>query len=258
MRTGKIARVIVTMLMLLWYGVGEVRADISVFIDDAITNGTITYTINQETRVITLSVTPSSGNYIKASDIIVEPLVGMNNANARRRVPEIANPIVGKMFVNGKEVSVALNEAIYVFTLPEKYAGAYVTATFHSTEGEIWITGSTKSVDYHANGHYILTDDVLQASVVANLFSGSQTTAFTGIFEGLAKTDGTFPKISGLSPNPLFATINGGTIKNVILDNVNISSGTTAGNVGAICCEATGSTRIYNCGILSGSVGGTG
>ena len=239
------------MLMLLWYGVGEVRADISVFIDDAITNGTITYTINQETRVITLSVTPSSGNYIKASDIIVEPLVGMNNANARRRVPEIANPIVGKMFVNGKEVSVALNEAIYVFTLPEKYAGAYVTATFHSTEGEIWITGSTTSVDYNANGHYILTDDVLQASVVANLFSGSQTTAFTGTFEGMAKSDGTFPKISGLSPNPLFATTNGATIKNVILDNVNISSGTTAGNVGAICCEATGSTRIYNCGVLA-------
>lgn len=256
MRTGKIARVIVTMLMLLWYGVGEVRADISVFIDDAITNGTITYTINQETRVITLSVTPNSGYYIKASDIIVEPLVGMNNANARRRVPEIANPIVGKMFVNGKEVSVALYEATYVFTLPEKYAGAYVTATFHSTEGEIWITGSTTSVDYNANGHYILTDDV-QASVVANLFSGSQTTAFTGTFEGMAKSDGTFPKISGLSPNPLFATINGGTIKNVILDNVDIRSGTTAGNVGAICCEATGSTRIYNCGVLSGTVYGT-
>lgn len=240
--------------MFLWYGAGEVWAEdikSSNIIIEAPTNGTIGSSPQISGREVTLTITPNEGYYIKASDIIVEPLVGMNNANARRRVPEIANRIVGKMFVNGKEVSVALNEATYVFTLPEKYAGAYVTATFHSsTEGEIWITGSTTSVEYNANGHYILADDVT-ASVVASLFSGSQATAFTGTFEGMAKSDGTFPKISGLSPNPLFATTNGATIKNVILDNVNISSGTTAGNVGAVCCEATGSTRIYNCGVLA-------
>lgn len=254
MRTGKIARIIVTTLMFLWYGAGEVWAEdvnASNIIIKTPTNGTIGSSPQISGRKVTLTIQPDEGYYIKASDIIVEPLVDMNNANARRRVPEIAEPIVGKMFVNGKEVSVALNEATYVFTLPEKYAGAYVTATFHSsTEGEIWITGSTTSVDYNANGHYILADDV-SASVVASLFSGSQATAFTGTFEGMAKSDGTFPKISGLSPNPLFATTNGATIKNVILDNVNISSGTTAGNVGAVCCEATGSTRIYNCGVLA-------
>ena len=241
--------------MFLWYGAGEVWAEdvnaSNIIIDETPTNGTIGSSPQISGRKVTLTIQPDEGYYIKASDIIVEPLVDMNNANARRRVPEIAEPIVGKMFVNGKEVSVALNEATYVFTLPEKYAGAYVTATFHSpTGGEIWITGSTTSVDYNANGHYILADDV-SASVVASLFSGSQATAFTGTFEGMAKSDGTFPKISGLSPNPLFATTNGATIKNVILDNVNISSGTTAGNVGAVCCEATGSTRIYNCGVLA-------
>ena len=249
MKTGKIARIIVTTLMFLWYGAGEVWAEdinSSNIIIETPTNGTVE-SQSISGREVTLTITPSSGNYIKASDIIVEPLVGMNNANARRRVPEIANPIVGKMFVNGKEVSVALDEATYVFTLPEKYAGAYVTATFHSsTEGEIWITGSTTSVEYKASGHYLLADDV-QASVVANLFSGSKGAAFVGIFEGIAKTDGTFPKISGLSPNPLFATINGATIKNVMLKDVKISG---SGSVGAIVGEAGGYTRIYNCGIL--------
>ena len=43
-------------------------------------------------------------------------------------------------------------------------------------------------------------------------------------------------------------------VKNLILDNVSISG---SGNVGAICNEADGSTRIYNCGILSGSVSGS-
>jgi hypothetical protein len=67
------------------------------------------------------------------------------------------------------------------------------------------------------------------------------TTAFTGTF------DGGMHIISGLG-HALFNSVNGGTVKNVILDNVSISSGT---NVGAICNEATGASRIYNCGILA-------
>ena len=74
------------------------------------------------------------------------------------------------------------------------------------------------------------------------------TTPFTGSFDGGLHT------ISNLG-HALFNSINGGTVKNVILDNVSINSGI---NVGAICNEATGDSRIYNCGILSGSVGGSG
>lgn len=68
-------------------------------------------------------------------------------------------------------------------------------------------------------------------------------TPFTGTFDGDTHT------ISGLS-HPLFNTINGGIVKNVFLDNVDISGGIN-GNVGAICGEAKGDTRIYNCGILA-------
>ena len=86
-----------------------------------------------------------------------------------------------------------------------------------------------------ASAFYKLETDVSGSGVDAI------TTAFTGTF------DGGMHIISGLG-HALFNTINGGVVKNVILDNVSISGGT---NVGAICNEATGDTRIYNCGVLA-------
>ena len=86
------------------------------------------------------------------------------------------------------------------------------------------------------DGVYIVGDSFTPSSTPI----GSATDPFTGEF------DGNF-KAFELS-HPLFAYVNGATIKNVILDNVSISSGT---NVGAICNEATGDTRIYNCGVLA-------
>ena len=69
-------------------------------------------------------------------------------------------------------------------------------------------------------------------------------TTFKGTLDGGNQT------ITGLTA-PLFETIDGGTVRNLNLDNITISSGNEAGNVGAICCEAKGITRIYNCGILA-------
>ena len=75
------------------------------------------------------------------------------------------------------------------------------------------------------------------------------TTEFTGTFDGDGYT------ISSLG-HALFNRVNGGTVKNVILDNVLIGANDN-GNAGAICNEATGDTRIYNCGVLaSGSTVG--
>ena len=84
------------------------------------------------------------------------------------------------------------------------------------------------------NGNYILNGS----------FSGSIGTAdhpFKGTIDGQCKV------ITGLDA-PLVLYADGATIKNVILDNVTISGGT---NAGAICNEAKGATRIYNCGILA-------
>lgn len=88
-----------------------------------------------------------------------------------------------------------------------------------------------------SSAYYKLETDVSGSGV------GAITTAFTGTFDGGLHT------ISDLG-HALFNSVNGGIVKNVILDNVSIS-GNDNGNAGAICCEATGDTRIYNCGVLA-------
>ena len=75
------------------------------------------------------------------------------------------------------------------------------------------------------------------------------TTSFTGILEGNGVT------ISGLSA-PLFETMTNGTVRNVNLSGVSIRSHT--GPTGAIAGTANGGSRIYNVGILDGSVGSSG
>ena len=97
-------------------------------------------------------------------------------------------------------------------------------------------------------GNYILTRDV----------SGSGHTSiasFSGTLEAAINPDTKMPyRITGLSA-PLFTTLTG-TVKNLVLEGVSISG--NSGNTGAIACTASGdNARIYNIGILSGSVGGT-
>ena len=99
-----------------------------------------------------------------------------------------------------------------------------------------------------ANGNYIITSDIDASGFTTSIAS------FTGTLTAQAKADGTFPVITGLRV-PLFTTATGATISNIMLDDVTISQN---GKVGAIAATADGATRIYNCGILSGSVGSTG
>ena len=90
-----------------------------------------------------------------------------------------------------------------------------------------------------ASGLYKLTTD--------NTYSDSNkpsVTTFSGTLDG-----GSFT-ISGLSA-PLFQTLDGGTVRNVNFDNVNISSGNDKGDAGTVCSEARGSSRIYNVGVLA-------
>lgn len=87
---------------------------------------------------------------------------------------------------------------------------------------------------------YMLTADISVSE------SSSISKTFTGTF------DGSFHTISGYG-KPLFNSINDGIVKNVVLD----PNATISGN-GAICNEADGSTKIYNCGVLSGTISGSG
>ena len=99
------------------------------------------------------------------------------------------------------------------------------------------------------SGNYVITDNINASSFATSIVS------FSGTLEAAINPDTHMPyRIKNLS-EPIFTTLTG-TVKNLVLEDVSISGHT--GNTGAIACEASGDARIYNVGILSGSVGGTG
>lgn len=92
------------------------------------------------------------------------------------------------------------------------------------------------------NGSYLLASDFTWSAPV-----GTAGAPFTGTL------DGQFNTLSG--SGPLVAYAKNATIKNIIIQSASVSGGN---NAGAICNEADGSTKIYNCGVLGGSVSGSG
>jgi len=102
-----------------------------------------------------------------------------------------------------------------------------------------------------------ITDMAGSYRLTSNVSGSGHTTItgpFTGTLEAAIDPSTKMPyKITDLDA-PLFETITG-TVKNLVLESVNIGSGT---DVGAIASTANGAARIYNVGILSGSVGGSG
>ena len=93
-------------------------------------------------------------------------------------------------------------------------------------------------------GHYILSENFDVDETV-----GTASNPFRGTIDG------------GLRPfsasRPLLAYADSAVIKNLLIESASVSSGSADGNVGTICCEAMGDTRIYNCGINGGTVSGS-
>ena len=111
--------------------------------------------------------------------------------------------------------------------------------------GQTSITSLSQITD--ENGNYIISGDISGGTPGVSTFNGT--------LEAAINPSTKMPyRITGLSV-PLFTTLTG-TVKNIVLEDVSISS--NEGNTGAIACTANGAARIYNVGILSGSVGGTG
>ena len=99
-----------------------------------------------------------------------------------------------------------------------------------------FITISSSTEITNMQGLYRLASGFTSSKTI-----GTSSNPFRGTIDGQMNT------ISGIN-HPLVDYAENATIKNVILDNVSISGGT---NVGAICNEARGDTRIYNCGVLA-------
>ena len=153
-------------------------------------------------------------------------------------------------------ISVDIDDVIKAIAVAEGYNNSEVaTKTVYDElqpiDGKYYINNQTdfeKFVDMAnstegASHHYILKTNVDAGSPI--------TVPFTGVFEVAADENGNFYTISGLT-HPLFNTIDGGVVKNAIFSGVDVK-----GN-GTICNEASGATKIYNCGVLSGTVTGSG
>ena len=189
---------------------------------------------------VTLTVTPVDGYKTKTALIIAEKMVTPDLLSAPRRTPGIGTfPVTGPG--GDDDWKSGPTAYTYTFDIPSDYHGAYVTVTFVSTTVN-QITSLDDINDLTAD--YELIRDIDASGLTASL----------GEFSGTL--DGKYHKIYNLS-KPLFSSVNGGTVKNVMLEDVNISSGDTDGDAGAICSKADGATKIYNCGILSGSVNGS-
>lgn len=102
-----------------------------------------------------------------------------------------------------------------------------------------WITFAQTANNASGQTYHVrLTADISGYNITVNNFTGT--------------LDGQYHTLSGLNA-PLIATVSNATVKNVVLKDVNVIG---TGNVGALVGTASGTTRIYNCGVLSGTVGG--
>ena len=169
----------------------------------------------------------------------------------------VANPASGTAYTIGTEIPFAgssvtvkaiavadgyNNSELAERTITEALAGS-------GTQADPYLIESSGDFDQFvirannagAGDYYKVTDD----------FTVGSTSAISQEFSGTF--DGNFHTITGLT-HSLFDIVNCGIVKNVRLSGVVIPSGT---NVGAICNEANGTTKVYNCGILSGSVSGS-
>ena len=215
------------------------------------TGGTIT--VSQETKgdevTVTLTVTPDKGYTITKGDIKVYATYPPSGT----RTPEIANNLT--LYYNGSEKEDVKDPSAkrdYTFTIGSNFGVWVKEANFSSDSKGPKRGGNPTEITSlsqitSANGDYIITQDISGGAAVVNEFSGT--------LEAAINPETHMPyRITGLSA-PLFTTLTG-TVKNLVLEDVNISENT--GNTGAIAGTANSAARIYNVGILSGSVGGTG
>ena len=117
----------------------------------------------------------------------------------------------------------------------------YVNSDEAAILPSIEVSSSSQITDM--GGNYILTDDFTLSGSI-----GTEDNPFTGTIDG--------DMVTRTFSYPLVAYAQDATIKNIILKDITISGGV---NVGAVCNEASGASRIYNCGVLGTStVSGSG
>ena len=115
--------------------------------------------------------------------------------------------------------------------------------------GQIWAQTEISSLsDIKAvDGNYKLSSSFSTTGTarVGGTDEGAEIGTSTNPFKGTI--DGQLVTITGTWDQPLFDYVEDATIKNVIIGAASVSGN---GSIGAICGNASGATRIYNCGVL--------
>lgn len=157
------------------------------------------------------------------------------------------NPSTGVLTVSNLP---AANESVVItLTCTLSYSGHSIVISKDIILGEAMVEIHSLDEITLQNGVYRLSTDFSTTGTPANSI-GTKAKPFTGVI------DGGLQPITGTWDKPLFDYVDGAKIRNVIIQSVNINM-TSETNVGAIAAIAKGNTRIYNCGIMGGSVGGT-
>lgn len=120
--------------------------------------------------------------------------------------------------------------------------------------GTVWGQTTISSLDdiTDPNGTYTLASTFSTTGTARVDGNGDEIGTSTNPFKGTI--DGDLVTITGTWNKPLFDYVEDAVIKNVIIGSATVS---TNGNSGAIAANAKGETRIYNCGILGGTVSGS-
>lgn len=247
-----------TFIMLMVFSVGvdaKIKVDLGGEKNDGVyPGGTIVEKSQTEPNAnglvtVTITVTPNKSFTIKQTDIVVVSTYSPDGSDTRS--PRVA----GDLTLLGTDPKDLSESRDYTFVVGSSLGAWIKEAKFENKRdgakgGDA--TGITSLSDItDPAGSYKITDDI-DASSFTTIAS------FSGTLEADIDPTTNMPyRIKNLSA-PLFTTLTG-TVRNLVLEDVNISGGT---DVGAIACNMTGTSTniavIYNCGILSGSVSGSG
>lgn len=253
-----------TFIMLMVFSVGvdaKIKVDLGGEKNDGVyPGGTIVEKSQTEPNAnglvtVTITVTPNKGFAIKQTDIVVVSTYSPEGSGTRS--PRVA----GDLTLLGTDPKDPSEPRDYTFVVGSSLGAWIREANFHDDGAK----GGNRDVTYteitslsgitDVEGSYKLSSSFSPTGTarVGGTENGAVIGTITNPFKGTI--DGQLVTITGTWDKPLFDYVEDATIKNVIIGSASVS---ISGNAGALAANAKGETRIYNCGILGGSVSGTG